>query len=115
MSRTKAPAPTNYEKLPQTKSKNGYIYTLVTRSDKAALYKLTNEKYPEDTSVGYEVFRITVSKPYSLVQKHGNKKGQVYNYPAAEKFPSNEDFGKTAWSYMTKATAMVRFDELNKE
>jgi hypothetical protein len=101
-----------YEKLPQSKLKNGYIYTLVTRNDKAAIYSMKNEKFPEDVSIGYEVFKISVGKAYSLVQKHGNKKGQVYNYPAAEKFASNEDGGKTLWTYTTKDAAMKRFAEL---
>ncbi len=103
---------TTYEKLPQSKLKNGYIYTLVTRNDKAAIYSMKNEKFPEDISIGYEVFKISVGKAYSLVQKHGKVKGKVYSYPAAEKFCGNEDFGKTAWAYTTKDAAMKRFTEL---
>lgn len=104
----------SYEKLPQTKLKNGYTYKLVKRTDKVAMYSMTNEKFPEDTSTGYEVFLIAVGKAYSLVQKNGKGKGKVYNYPAAEKFPGNEDFGKTAWTYTNLETATKMFDGLCK-
>lgn len=101
-----------YDKLPETKKKNGYLYKMVTRSKNAAVYSQHNEKFPEDTSVGYEVFEIKVCKPYSLVQKHGKKKGEVYHYPAAEKFPGNEDFGKSAWAFSKKESAMKKFEEI---
>jgi hypothetical protein len=104
-----------FETLPTTKTKNGYIYSLVKRSSNAAVYEQKVEKEINGTvgkTVGYEVFNVIVGKPYSLVQKHGNKKGEVYNYPAAEKFPGNEDFGKTAWSYSKKESAMEKFEEI---
>jgi len=116
MSRTKSTAPKTYEKLPITKTKNGYKYVQVCRSNKAAVYEQKVEKEINGNvgqTVGYEVFQILVGKAYSLVQKHGNKKGQVYNYPAAEKFPGNEDFGKWAWAFNSKALAMSKFEELN--
>ena len=117
MGRKKASAPTTYEKLPQTKTKNGYKYVLVTRNDKVALYEQRVEKEINGEVgliVGYEVFKIVVSKAYSLVQRNGKKKGEVYNYPAAEKFPGNEDFGKIAWAYNTKESALTKFNELSK-
>lgn len=117
MGRKKSSAPTTYEKLPQTKTKNGYEYVQVARNAKAAVYEQKVEKEINGEvgkTVGFEVFQILVGKAYSLVQKHGNKKGQVYNYPAAEKFPGNEDFGKWAWSFVSKAAAMEKFEELSK-
>ena len=102
------------EVLPQTKSKNGYLYTLIKRNAKAAIYSMVNEKYPEDTSVAYEVFQVIVTKPYSIQQKNGEKKGMWYHYPMMEKFPSNEDFGNFAWAYNKKSDAMARFEELSK-
>lgn len=104
-----------FDKLPETKKKNGYLYRMVTRSKNAAIYSQQNQKIPEDTSVGYEVFEIEVCKPYSLVQKHGKKKGEVYHYPAAEKFPSNEDAGKSLWCYSTLESAMAKFEELSNK
>lgn len=104
-----------FEHLPKTKSKNGYAYRLVRRSANAAIYEQKIEKEINGDVgkvVGYEVFVISVGKPYSLVQKHGKKKGQVYNYPAAEKFPGNEDFGKSAWSYTSLEAANNKFNEI---
>lgn len=106
-----------YQKLPIQKSKNGYAYTQIARNDKVAVYKQNVEKAINGEvgkTVGYEVFQILIGKAYSLVQKHGNKKGQVYNYPAAEKFPGNEDFGKWAWSFISEKAAMAKFEELSK-
>lgn len=108
---------TTYEKLPQLKSKNGYAYRQIKRNDKAAIYEQSIEKDINGEVgliVGYEVFQIQIGKPYSLVQKYGNKKGQVYNYPAAERFPGNEDFGKWAWVFNTKSGAIAKFNELSK-
>lgn len=104
------------ELLPVTKKKNGYLYKQVTRSEKAAIYEQIVEKDINGipgTTVGFEVFEIRQGKPYSLIQKHGTKKGQIYNYPATEKFPGNENFGDWAWSYQTKENAMNKFNELN--
>lgn len=123
MARPKAPAPKNYEPLPLEKSKNGYAYKQVARSEKAAVYEQRVENeingIVEEVNgvrigelVGYEVFLISVGKAYSLVQKKGKSKGQVYSYPAAEKFPSNEDGGKILWCYRTLRSAMTKFDEI---
>ena len=101
------------DKLPQTKSKNGYAYTLIKRNSKAAMYSLVNEKFPEDTTVSYEVFKVTVSNPATIMQKSGAKKGMFYQYPKTEKFPGNEDFGNIAWSYMTKAKAEEKYKEIS--
>ena len=107
----------NYQKLPIQKSKNGYSYKQINRNVKAAIYEQTVEKAINGDvgmTVGYEVFQIQIGKPYSLVQKHGKKKGEVYNYPAAEKFPGNEDGGKTLWCYNNLESATVKFNELSK-
>ena len=107
---------TEFEKLPKTKSKNGYAYCQIKRNDKVALYEQRVEKEINGEVgliVGYEVFEIVVSKAYSLVQRNGKKKGEVYNYPAAEKFCGNEDFGKIAWAYNTKESALAKFNELS--
>lgn len=107
----------NVQSLPQEKIKNGYQYNLVTRSTSAAMYQQIVQKDCNGIvgeTVGFEVFQILIGKPYSLVQKHGNKKGEVYNYPAMEKFPGNENFGIWAWAYNSKETAMEKFNSLNK-
>lgn len=113
--KSKATSETKVEPLPKEKTKNGYLYRLINRTKKAAIYEQIVEKdcngIPGKT-VGFEVLQIVVGKAYSLIQKHGKKKGEVYHYPPAEKFPGNEDFGKTAWAYSTKAEAMEKFNEI---
>lgn len=115
MARPKALVPTKYESLPLEKSKNGYAYKQVARSEKAAIYEQKVEKDINGIfgeTVGFEVFLITVGKAYSLVQKCGKEKGKIYSYPAAEKFVGNEDFGKIAWAFNSKKSAMEKFNEI---
>lgn len=100
-------------KLPETKKKNGYLYTLVARSDKAAMYSMKNEKEPLDDSIGYEVFLVKVQKAATIPYSSGSKKGQLYHMPEQEKFPGNEDFGKWAWAFMTNEAAMKKFQEVS--
>jgi len=101
------------DKLPLTKSKNGYVYVQVKRTADTAMYSMTNEKFAEDDSVGYEVFRVLVSKPCTIQQKSGVKAGMFYQYPASEKFPGNEDFGKIAWAFHTLEEAKKKFAEID--
>ena len=100
------------EPLPETKDKNGYAYTLIERTENAAIYEMRNVKFPEDTSVGYEVCQITISKPCAIQQKSGVKKGMWYHYPEKEKFPGNEDFGKTAWAFSDIDNALMKYGEI---
>ena len=102
-------------KLPDVKIKNGYNYRLIKRNNKIAIYELTNIKYPEDKSVSYEVFVILISQAYQLIQKCGINIGKVYDYPISEKFPGNEDFGRTAWAYNNENLALEKFDNLTLE
>jgi hypothetical protein len=114
--KAKAKANTPVEPLPQEKSKNGYLYKLVKRTKKAAMYEQIIEKECNGDvgrTVGFEVFQIIVGKAYSLIQKNGKKKGEVYHYPPMEKFPGNEDFGKTAWAYTVLETAKEKFKEIS--
>lgn len=98
------------DKLPKTKNKNGNDYKLVKRTTKAALYEMVDPDFPKIKS--YEVFQIIVTKPCAIMQKNGDKKGMWYQYPKTEKFPGNEDFGKTAWAYNTLASAEAKYKEL---
>lgn len=99
-----------FDKLPTSKKRNGYLYTLVKRSKKAVIYRMTNDKFPEDKSVSFEVSIIRKAPAYKLLQKTN---GNYYHYPESERFPCNEDFGKTAWTYDKEESAMKKFDELN--
>lgn len=98
--------------LPQTKTKNGYDYNLVKRTDKIAMYSMQNPECPEDK--GFEVFKIVLTPPCRLQQKSGVKKGMWYQYPLTEAFPGNEDFGNIAWAFNTIESAEKKFNELSK-
>jgi hypothetical protein len=102
-------------KLPESKVKNGYLYKLLKRTNNTALYEQIVDKDCNGTigkTVGYEVFKISITKEYSITQKSGKKKGEVYFYPESEKFPGNEDGGKTLFSYDSKEKALKKFKEL---
>jgi hypothetical protein len=91
----------NIKILPETIRKNGYVYILLTRTPKKALYKQTLD----NVQVGFEVFLICIRGAgySSLLRK---------TFDACERFPSNEDFGKTAWSIMDYKDAFKKYQEL---
>ena len=98
------------DKLPQTKTKNGYNYTLIKRNTKAAIYEQVHPDFPKNKA--YEVLMVTVTKPSSILQKKGTKAGLWYQYPLTEKFPGNEDFGKNAWAFNSLESATTKYEEL---
>lgn len=71
--------------LPQKTRKNGYTYVQVLRGTKCAIY---SQWYGKNL-IGYEVMLIR-TKPERFV------KGLLLE--AREAFPTNNDFGSTAWS-----------------
>lgn len=71
--------------------KNNFDYYLIKRCETAAIYKQIDEEFPE-TIIAFEVFKIK-NRPESKIF------GKIIE--AGESFPSNEDFGKTAWTYST--------------
>jgi hypothetical protein len=91
-----------FKLLPQKKTKNGCYYNLIQRTKDVAIY---DQAYsPDGKIIGYEVFKII------LWPEHTMPNGEIQ--PVHEKFPSDEDFGETAWAYCTKEAAMVKFQEL---
>jgi hypothetical protein len=98
---------TGIARLPDTRDKNGYRYTLVSRTNKAAVYKMVNVKEPEDTSVHYEVFCVLISPAVTLINRAN---GKPYSYPPSEKFPGNEIFGTSAWCYTDLTEAMQKYE-----
>jgi len=88
----------NPNKLEKVFRKNKQTYTQVKRGKKAVIYQQTNE---EGFNVGYEVFMIKIQKAFGFVVNH---------YPAREKIPGNEAFGKWAWSVDTEEKALEYFN-----
>jgi hypothetical protein len=87
--------------LPYEIRKNGYIYNLEKRGEKAMIYKQTCAE--EGYVVGYEVFKRKIDKPKIVF---GIELGE------REIFPGNEDFGKWAWAVRTLERAEERFQNI---
>lgn len=86
------------KKLDKVLEKNGFLYTQLARQDTKAIYQ-QQDKITEKV-LSYEVFKIKVVKDSEVfgafVEEH-------------EKFPSNNDFGITAWSVRDKEKAFRRY------
>jgi hypothetical protein len=85
--------------LPNNLRKNGFTYTLDRREGNVAIYQ---QWYTKNVHY-WEVFIVQV-KPDTVIQ------GKLI--PEHEKFPSDSDFGITAWSCRTLEDATVRFTRL---
>jgi hypothetical protein len=69
----------------------GFIFTQIKKSEKAYIYKVDT-----GTSTHYEVFRHRENTQYNCVS-----------------YPSNKQFGITAWSCSNLDKAIERFEGLN--
>lgn len=95
------------EKLPLEIKKNHYDYKLISRNDKAAIY---GQYLPGgELLIAYEVFQIREQQASTSVIN-----GQIINYIEKELFPSDEEFGKTAWSFNNLENAEKCFNGLSK-
>lgn len=89
------------KRLPFEVSRNGYRYILVRRSENTAVFCQTYQ----NVVVGYEVFKIRV------MRARFNKFLNAMD-PDKERFPCNEDFGKTAWTKFTIEEANLKYNQL---
>lgn len=88
--------------LQRTFTKSGFDFELVQAGEKAFWYlKTQNGK-----KVAYEVWRKKIHKEREMAGKL---------IEAGEAFPSDESFGKWAWSYPTFEASKAKFDELENE
>ena len=83
--------------------RSGYTYELLKRTDKAAIYKQIPDE-PESKNIYYEVFKIRISKAKVMFG---------VELPEKEKFPSDEDFGRSAWACVTLERAEEIYDRIN--
>jgi len=81
--------------------KNGYKYTQLLLGEKAFIYR---QDYLDGRVVSYEVFKRKEHKPYEIAG--------VY-IDGGESFPSNESFGKWAWTYPTYEQALIKYYEIS--
>lgn len=89
------------ELLPEEIKKNGFIYRLLKRGEKAMLY----EQYCIDAEkvVCWEVFKRKIDQPKVIF---GIELGE------REIFPGNEDFGKWAWAPSDYQRALNIFENI---
>jgi hypothetical protein len=85
--------------------KNGFVYTQVCLGQNACIYR--QQVSPQISY--FEVFRIKVRKERIIQFKGVEKK-----IDAGEIWPSNEAFGRWAWTYRTLDKAMIKYNELEK-
>ena len=95
----KAEIALDYIPLPTILNKNTYTYVLYQKGIRATIY----EQWSEDKLIAYEVFKKKVSR---------EKVFKGFVFPAREKFPRNEDFGYSAWTYKNKYNALKKFNEI---
>ena len=94
----------DYLRLASEECKNDSIYRLVERSSKVAFYEqwMTNWK-GELFLAANEVFKIKMQRERTFNGRY---------FPRKEKYPANEDFGKTAFTFPNLDTAYLRYLEL---
>lgn len=78
---------------------HGFNYTQICRGTRSCLYRHTYQ----GKTVGFEVFIIT-NQPETILNG-------IF-YPARERWPKDEDFGKTAWSFFSQEEASKKFMQL---
>lgn len=86
--------------LPQKLDYHGFSYTLICRTDKVAIY----EQRVTEKIRYYEVFEIKKIPDKYIMGKL---------VPAHEKWPRDEDFGYSAWTYYSLDKAIEKLLDLN--
>jgi len=98
-------------KLPEKVKKNGFEYRLVKRTDERAIY---SQHAGLGQVIAYEVFKIKLGDLRKAKKRWADMRKEQFNEADYEefyeKFPSDEDFGKTAWTYSKLAEAEKTFD-----
>ncbi len=98
------------ENLPKTKKRNGFIYDLLKRTDKTAMYSATNPH--SGRILSFEVFKVIISKERTII----NPSGTPEAIKPHEMFPTDKIFGVWAWCYQSDDIegAEARFDWIEK-
>ena len=87
------------KRLPEELRCNGYTYTLHMRGKRACIYA----QHVAPGKRRWEVFLIKTRPAEDIIGK---------SYPEREVFPSNESFGKTAWTFIKLENAEKAFVSL---
>lgn len=83
--------------------RNGFLYWQVCRCQKAAIYE---QRMPDNVQhIFFEVWAIRASPE------------RIFNgtlFPAKERAPANEDWGKYGWTFYTLQEARKKYEQLIK-
>lgn len=90
------------KRLAEKIKRNGFIYLQVHRTNEVAIYL----QYAGTSKIGFEVFEI--------VRKKETRFKDVV-IPAREKFPSNTDFGNSAFSIGGLNRAIARASQIQRK
>lgn len=81
--------------------KNCFEYRLIKRDHNKCIYAQHNKM---GDLIAFEYFKTKLNKP------HPKALEDVNNFDLVETFPSDEDFGKRAWTYRNIESAMLAFN-----
>jgi hypothetical protein len=108
--------PENYESLSLKKldleiTKNGFIYRQMKRTKEKFMYSQHNKA---GALVAYEVFLNRIENNHKAKERWCKLKNQEFDPSLFEEwyeaFPSDEEFGKRAWSYPNLERATMAFE-----
>lgn len=93
-----------YELLPESFEKRGRVFTLIQRTDAAALYRVR--------VCAADVFEVWRRK-FNDATTANMPGGVIVNYTPKEVSPPDTAFGKWAWTYNRLETALNKFREID--
>jgi hypothetical protein len=94
------------KQLPTIFTTKGFTHDQITRNSVAAVYA----KWDGSALRGYEVFKIKKQSHQKRVVD-----GREIEYPAKERYPSDEDFGHSAFFIEDWAKAEEKFLEITQK
>lgn len=92
------------QQLPTSFKKPGYLYAQIAKSDKAVIYKQSDDETGQ--VYGYEVMEIKVSQPERAFGR---------DYPLREVMPGNNEWGTKAFTYSDHERAVNKFTEIKNK
>lgn len=108
----------NYEnlslkKLDETIRKSGFVYKLIMRTSQKCIYA----QWEGGITIAYEVFKNRIREYRKMKMSWASKKNEQVNPEDFEEyfevFPSDEEFGKRAWTYPTLEKALAAYEALD--
>jgi hypothetical protein len=92
------------KELAEVINRNGFVYKQIKRGDRAAIYsQIISDEEIRGNFEAFEVFKIKIGKAKVVFG---------VELPEKEKFPSDEDFGKWAWSYTDYSKALFKYERI---